>query len=97
MDQRLQVSLVLSNRNLLVWIGWCKNKHFLSQYFTVHLTGKYKGREFDDREVTFVLGETDEEEVILGIQEALIYFGKGEVSRLVKPFFSYVSIELNFY
>lgn len=63
-----------------------KNKHFNLQSFTVHLTGKYKGREFDDREVTFVLGETAEEEVILGIQEALIYFGKGEISRLVKHF-----------
>lgn len=63
-----------------------KIKYFHSKSYTVHLTGKYKGREFDDREVTFVLGETDEEEVILGIQEALIYFGKGEISRLVKHF-----------
>lgn len=54
---------------------------FICNLYIVHLTGKYKGRQFDEREVTFVLGETDEEEVILGIQEALIYFGKGEISR----------------
>lgn len=57
---------------------------FICNHIIVHLTGKYKGREFDDREITFALGETDEEEVILGIQEALIYFGKGEISRWVK-------------
>lgn len=46
-----------------------------------HLSGSFEGRVFDEREVTFILGETDTDEVILGIQEALIYFGKKEVSR----------------
>lgn len=53
---------------------------------TVHLSGSYEGRVFDEREVTFILGETSDDEVVLGIQEALIYFGKKEISRWVKHF-----------
>lgn len=51
----------------------------------VKIVGTHEGREFDNREITFVLGETGDDEkdggCIVGIQEALIYFGKGEVSR----------------
>lgn len=47
----------------------------------VHLVGTYEGRVFDERDVSFNLGEVPETEVIPGVQEALKHFGKGETSR----------------
>lgn len=46
-----------------------------------HVTGKYEGRIFDDRDVIFDIGEVSETEVISGIQHAIQQFGKGETSR----------------
>lgn len=63
-----------------VWISF-------SIQILVKIIGSHEGREFDNRQITFVLGETGDDEkdggCIVGIQEALIYFGKGEVSRWV--------------
>lgn len=47
----------------------------------VHLVGKYEDRVFDDRELTFSVNETPNDEVIEGIQVALLHFNKGETSR----------------
>lgn len=47
----------------------------------VKLIGSFEGRVFDEREITFSIGEIPEDEVISGIQKALTHFGKGETSR----------------
>lgn len=47
----------------------------------VHLIGKYENRIFDDRETSFNIGEIPDDDVISGIQTALLHFGKGETSR----------------
>lgn len=58
----------------------------------VHLLGKFEGRVFDDRELSFDLGEVPEDEVVDGVQKALTHFGRGEKSRLViKPEFAFGS------
>lgn len=48
---------------------------------SVHIVGKHEGRVFDDRELSFSVNETPEDEVISGIQTAITHFGKGETSR----------------
>lgn len=58
-----------------------KSKHFCSHNHLVHLSGSYEGRVFDDRDLTFSIGEISDDEVISGIQKALTHFGKGETSR----------------
>lgn len=55
----------------------------LFSYDAVHLVGNYESRTFDDRELTFSIGEVSDDEVISGVQKALTHFGKGETSRLV--------------
>lgn len=47
----------------------------------MHLLGKYEDRVFDEREVTLSVNETPTEEVIEGVQIALLHFGKNEKSR----------------
>lgn len=47
------------------------------------MAGTYEGRTFDDRELAFDLNEIPDEEVISGVQSALLRFSKGEKSRLV--------------
>lgn len=51
---------------------------------TIHLSGSYEGRVFDERDTTFSIGEVADDDVIAGIQKALTHFGKGETSRYVK-------------
>lgn len=55
------------------------------------MIGKYEDRIFDERTVTFGIGETPDDEIISGIQTALLHFGKGEQSRFV-----YLEKESNF-
>uniref|UniRef100_T1JDQ0 peptidylprolyl isomerase n=1 Tax=Strigamia maritima TaxID=126957 RepID=T1JDQ0_STRMM len=50
---------------------------------TVHLVGKHEGRVFEDRDVTFAIGEGLENGVVDGIEKALEKFKKGETSRLL--------------
>lgn len=47
----------------------------------VHLVGKYEDRVFDDRELKFNVGEMPDDEIITGVQSALLHFTKGETSR----------------
>ncbi|XP_066999515.1 FK506-binding protein 59 isoform X2 [Anabrus simplex] len=49
----------------------------------VHLTGKYSGNVFEEREVTFPLGEGSEYGVCEGLERALEKFKKGEKSRIL--------------
>lgn len=51
---------------------------------SAHIIGTYEKKTFDDREVKFNIGEIPEDEVISGIQHALLHFGKGETSRYMK-------------
>lgn len=53
---------------------------FLFRY-TVTLVGKHEDRVFDEREVKFNIGEVPDDEVLSGIQIALLRFNKGETSR----------------
>lgn len=46
-----------------------------------HLIGSYEGRVFDERDVDFVIGEVDEDDIIAGVQTGLTHFGRGETSR----------------
>ncbi|XP_018407478.1 PREDICTED: FK506-binding protein 59-like isoform X1 [Cyphomyrmex costatus] len=49
----------------------------------LHLTGKYNGQVFEDRDVEFVLGEGEVVGVVDGIEIALKEFLEGEKSRLL--------------
>ncbi|ESO13091.1 hypothetical protein HELRODRAFT_63586 [Helobdella robusta] len=49
---------------------------------TVELIGRYKGRIFDERVVTFIHGEGMEEGVVEGVEQALLRFSRGEKARL---------------
>nr|QBH73881.1 fk506-binding protein [Brunneria borealis] len=49
----------------------------------VKLIGKYDGRVFEEREVTFPLGEGSEYGICEGLERALEKFKKGEKSRIV--------------
>lgn len=48
-----------------------------------HIIGSYEGRVFDERDVEFDLGEVPDDEIISGVQTALLHFGKDETSRLI--------------
>ncbi|XP_060530303.1 FK506-binding protein 59-like [Cylas formicarius] len=49
----------------------------------VHLTGKYGGAVFEDRDISFAIGEGAEVKVIEGVEKALEKFNSGETSRLI--------------
>lgn len=53
----------------------------MCKFILAHIIGKYEGRIFDERDVDFNVCEVPEEEVISGIQHALLHFGKDETSR----------------
>ncbi|KAJ8969796.1 hypothetical protein NQ317_003301 [Molorchus minor] len=56
----------------------------------VHLAGKFENRVFDERDVSFTLGEGSEANIIPGIEIALEKFKKKETSRLViKPKYAF--------
>lgn len=58
----------------------------------VHLTGKYEGRIFEDRDVTFTIGEGSEQKVIDGVERAVEKMKKGETSRIIlKPQYAFAS------
>lgn len=58
----------------------------------VHVTGKFGGRVFEDRDVTFVVGEADEAGITAGIEQAAKKSRQGEKSKLVvKPKYGYGS------
>ena len=48
----------------------------------VHLLGKYNGVVFDERDVSFCLGEGVEQGISEGIEHAIKKFKKGEKSKL---------------
>lgn len=47
------------------------------------MAGSYDGKLFDEREVSFTLGEGSESNVVEGIEKALEKFKKGEQSKLI--------------
>ncbi|CAL8081742.1 unnamed protein product [Orchesella dallaii] len=49
---------------------------------TVSLIGEYQGSKFDERTVSFVLGEGGEHNIPYGVEKALFKFSEGEISRL---------------
>jgi len=51
-------------------------------YATVHIIGRHEGRTFEDRDVSFVVGEGSEVGIIDGIDQAIKKFKKGEKSLL---------------
>lgn len=54
--------------------------------------GSYEGKQFEDRSVTFNLGEGSEFGVIDGVERALEKFKKGEQSRVyIKPKYAFGS------
>jgi len=56
----------------------------------VHLVGRHDGRTFDDRDVSFVLGEGLEVGVVDGVEQGLKKMKKGELARLfVKSKYAY--------
>jgi len=59
----------------------------------VHIIGRHDGREFENRDVSFVIGEASEAGVIDGIEQAVKKFKKGERSLLtVKAKYAYGAI-----
>lgn len=49
----------------------------------VHVMGKYEGKVFEDRDVSFTLGEGVEENIIEGVEIALEKFKRKEKSKLI--------------
>jgi len=59
-------------------------------YFSVHITGLYNGKQFEDRDVKLVLGEGSEADVVLGVELGLKKFKSGEKSKLkIKSEYAY--------
>ncbi|XP_077994137.1 peptidyl-prolyl cis-trans isomerase FKBP4-like [Glandiceps talaboti] len=57
---------------------------------TVHVTGTYEDNTFDDREVTFIMGEGNAQSIPQGIEIALQKMKKGEKSQLtLKPEYAF--------
>lgn len=58
----------------------------------VEITGRYKTRIFEERIVSFQLGEGSEFGVVAGVEQALLRFSRNEKSRLkVKSHLAYGS------
>lgn len=56
----------------------------------MHITGTYENKIFDDRDVTFTVGEGCEENIIPGLEIAVEKFKKNEKSRLkIKPRYAF--------
>ncbi|XP_046394110.1 peptidyl-prolyl cis-trans isomerase FKBP4 isoform X2 [Ischnura elegans] len=56
----------------------------------VHIIGRHDGREFENRDVKFTIGEGDEEGIFPGLERALEKFKKGEKSLLkMKPQYAF--------
>lgn len=55
-----------------------------------HITGRYQGNVFDDRDVEFNIGEGEEYNIISGIEAGLEKMNEGETARLViKPKYAF--------
>lgn len=55
-----------------------------------HMTGKFEGRVFDDRDIEFNIGEGEDFNVVSGIEYALEKMSQGETARLViKPKYAF--------
>jgi FK506-binding protein 4/5 len=56
----------------------------------VHIVGRFNGTQFEDRDVTLIIGEASEVGVVDGVEQALKKFKKGEKSLLqVKSTYAY--------
>ncbi|KAL3265474.1 hypothetical protein HHI36_009678 [Cryptolaemus montrouzieri] len=56
----------------------------------VHLTGKFGDKVFEDRDVSFNVGEGSEENILKGVEIALESFKRGETSKLIiKPQYAF--------
>ncbi|KAG0424766.1 hypothetical protein HPB47_028032 [Ixodes persulcatus] len=56
----------------------------------VHLLGRHEGRVFEDRELSFVIGEGSEHGIVRGVETGLQKFKKGEKSLLrIAPSFAF--------
>lgn len=54
---------------------------FFKKNYLVHLTGRWNGRMFEDRDFDFYLGETEESDLCPAIPIALKRMGEGEKSK----------------
>lgn len=76
---------VLESKCLLGKKKQVYNTYFF-RCFPVHLKGEHEGRVFDERDVSFSLGEGSDTNIPLGVEKALEKFIKGETSMLeLKP------------
>lgn len=50
--------------------------------FVVHLTGYYNDTVFEDRDIKLTIGEGEAEDVVMGVETALLKFRKGEKSKV---------------
>lgn len=56
----------------------------------MHLVGRYEDKQFEERSVTFNLGEGSELDICDGVEKALEKFKKGEQSRvIIQPKFAF--------
>ncbi|XP_017783113.1 PREDICTED: FK506-binding protein 59 [Nicrophorus vespilloides] len=63
----------------------------------IHLIGKHGDKVFDERDVSFNIGEGANVNVISGVEKALESFKKGETSRLIiKPKFAFANESFEF-
>ncbi|XP_055371443.1 FK506-binding protein 59 [Condylostylus longicornis] len=62
----------------------------------VNLVGKFDGKIFDEREVEFDVGEASEENIIEGIDIAILSMSQGETSKLrIKPKYAFKDLPSN--
>lgn len=59
-------------------------------FFLVHLSGKFENRVFDERDVSFTVGEGTEANIIDGVEKAVEKMKKGETARIIiKPQYAF--------
>lgn len=56
----------------------------------MHLIGKFENKVFDERDVSFTVGEGSEANIIEGVEKAVEKMKKGETARiLIKPEYAF--------
>jgi len=65
----------------------------IQSILAVHIVGRHEDRVFEDRDVSFVVGEASEAGIVDGVEQAIKKFRKGERSLLkVQAKYAYGSV-----
>lgn len=88
--------LVIGSRPTFIWSqirSFSYHYYYYFFFFSVRVKGEHEGRIFDERDVSFCLGEGIESDIPPGVEKGLEKFIKGETSRLeLKPQYGFGAI-----